>query len=94
MNGDPGTVLLPITHTRRAWLDREALRIAAGVQRATYKAVAWEVYAAARQAGATEEAAQGEVARAIYWIEARLEQIEALRATPPPLQGRGTCAKG
>jgi len=86
--------ILPVTYTHRAYLDREALRIAAGVKGATFKAVAWNLYWMARNSGAAEDAAQLEVARAIEWIEARLEQINDLRASPPPTGGRGTCARG
>lgn len=90
----PVVSVLPVTHTRRAYLDREALRIAAGTKGATFKSVAWFVYSSARNSGASEEAAQRDVARAIDWIEARLRQIEALRSSPPPFDRSGSCAKG
>ena len=85
--------ILPTTHTKRAWLDRETLRIAAGVKGASLENLAWIVLRNHLQAGASEDAAQLDVARVISWAEARLEQISILRASPPPLISGARCAK-
>jgi len=87
-------VILPVTHTLRAFLDLQALRIAAHTSKATYKVVISHVYQTALAAGASEAAAQAEVERAIAWIKARLRQIEDLRASHPPIDRGSSCAKG
>lgn len=83
--------VMSVVHTRRAWLDRECLRIAAGTKGATANNLAWSVYLMQRNAGASEEAAQLDVARVIAWMEGRLDQIKAMRAAPPPSNGGAPC---
>jgi len=85
--------ILSILHTRRAWVDREALRIAAGVKGASIENLAWNVLRTHLQAGASEEDAQLDVARVVNWVEARLDQIAVLRTSPPPQIAGVKCAK-
>lgn len=88
-----GTVTpFPVTVARRAYLDREALRIAAGVRGASVSNVARQVYLGARAAGAGEDDARREADRAAEWIAGRLRQIEAVCSTPPPRSGGRPCA--
>jgi hypothetical protein len=86
--------VMSVTHTRRAWLDRECLRIAAGTKGATAQNLAWAVYRMHRAAGASEIEADEDVGRVIDWLNGRLAQIQAMRSAPPPMTGRPTCAKG
>ncbi|MBY3269379.1 hypothetical protein HFO05_12260 [Rhizobium laguerreae] len=77
--------LLPTIHVSRAWLDREALRIAAGVHGASRNNVADQIYRGHLRKGIPDEQASADALLAVAWIDARLDQIEALRATPAPL---------
>lgn len=86
--------VMSVIHTRRTWLDRECLRIAAGTKGATAQNLAWTVYRMHRNAGVSEDAAQIDVTRVVAWLEGRLEQIAAMRSAPPPTSGRPSCAKG
>jgi len=84
----------PVVVAKRTFLDREALRIAAGVRGATVAMVARQIYLGARASGVNEDDARREADRAAEWIFGRLAQIEALRSSPPPSSGGGTCATG
>ncbi|MCZ8158637.1 MAG: hypothetical protein O9256_01935 [Rhizobiaceae bacterium] len=75
-------VPIPTIRNDRAWLDREALRIAAGVGGASRKRVAEQVYIGHVNKGVDPKAAADDAALALEWIEARLDQIAALRAAP------------
>jgi hypothetical protein len=86
--------ILSVLHTRRAWIDRECLRIAAGTKGATAQNLAWAVYRMHRAAGASEIEADEDVGRVIDWLNGRLAQIQAMRSAPPPLTGRPTCVSG
>lgn len=86
--------VMSVLHTRRAWVERECLRIAAGVKGATATNLAWRVYRMHRDAGASEIAANEDVGRVMIWLEGRLSQIAAIRMSPPPTTGGETCARG
>lgn len=86
--------VISVLHTRRAWVERECLRIAAGTKGATVQNLAWAVYRMHRTAGASEIEADEDVGRVIDWLNGRLEQIQAMRLAPPPTTGRPTCARG
>lgn len=81
-------VPLPAIRTERAWLDREALRIAAGVHGASRDAVARQVYLSHIRRGVAPDAAADDTALALEWIEARVEQIAALRSSPAFAEAR------
>jgi plasmid stability protein len=76
---------LPAIRTDRAWLDREALRVAAGVHGASRDNVARNVFMRHTKNGVSEEEAANDAALALAWIDARLEQIAVMRSTPAPL---------
>jgi hypothetical protein len=88
MRADSGmtVVVIPAIHTDRTWLDREALRIAAGVHGATRDNVARRVYLRHLSNGVYQDEAADDAALAIAWIDARLDQIKSLRAAPPLLE--------
>lgn len=83
--------VMSVLHTRRAWIERECLRIAAGVKGATAQNLAWAVYRMHRAAGASEIDADEDVGRVIDWLNGRLAQIDAMRSAPPPSVGGAPC---
>lgn len=80
-------LLRSAVQVQRAWLDREALRIAAGVHGASKDSVRTRVIVGHISAGLAAEAASADADAAVEYIDARLHQIAALRQSPPPPLG-------
>ena len=83
-NSPTVSLLRPAAVTQRAWLDREALRIAAGVRGASADDVGRRVFLGNIQNGLPEDVAAADADLALEYIAARLDQIEAMRSAPPP----------
>lgn len=77
-------LLRSAVETQRAWLDREALRIAAGVHGASKDNVRTRVMVGHISIGMDAEIACADADAAVEYIDARLRQIAALRLSPPP----------
>lgn len=85
MASSPTVALLrPCTATQRPWLDREALRIAAGVHGASRESLRLRVFLAHVNSGFPEDVAAQDAETALAYLDARLAQIDALRSEPPP----------
>lgn len=69
---------IPTTYRLASWLDREAMRIHAGVKNATVESVANSAYRAARSRGCDAAAAATDAQRVIAYLETRIGQLDDL----------------
>ncbi|WP_416797297.1 hypothetical protein [Ciceribacter azotifigens] len=77
-------VPLPATYRLARWLDREALRIRAGVKNATIENAANSTYRAARSRGCDDAAATADAEQVIAYLQARIAQLDDLLSSPLP----------
>ncbi len=82
-------VPIPSVLCQRAWLDREALRIVAGVRAATVDNVIGVIWRGHMIAGVDRGAAEADVKEVLAYLTVRMEQIAALLSDPAPHTGRG-----
>lgn len=75
-------VPIPTTRRMRAWLDREALRIVAGVRTATVANVVNPTWRGHMLAGVDRDAAEDDCAQVQLYLMARIEQIRELLKEP------------
>lgn len=82
-------VPIPTVRRRRAWLDREALRIAAGTRTASVSNVVNAIWRGHVMARIDHDAAEADTEEALAYLTARIEQIKALLSEPAPFPDRG-----
>lgn len=82
-------VPIPTTRRMRAWLDREALRIVAGVRLGSFDEAVRSIWAANVARGVDAAEAARDATEAGNYLLARMEQIEALLQHPASPNDRG-----
>ncbi|TIR15284.1 MAG: hypothetical protein E5X34_29770 [Mesorhizobium sp.] len=75
-------VPIPTTRRMRAWLDREALRIVAGVRAASVANVVDPTWRGHMLAGVDRDAAEADCAEVHSYLMARIAQIRELLSEP------------
>lgn len=87
-------VPIPTVRRQRAWLDREALRIAADVRTASVANVVNSVWRGHNMAGIDPGAAEADTEEVLAYLTARIEQIAALLKEPAIPSNSGPSDRG